>query len=310
MSHIGPTAETRQQALRRVATALGARSIYQSWPDFERDQQTRAEAEALLCFVTGLNRTALILGFGEPLTGTELASLDVALKARLRNQPLAYITGSVEFYGNIFRVSPNCLIPRPDTEVLVDAAVNWITKSAPIANVYDLGCGSGAIGISIALACREVSVRCIDISPVAAEIAEENRACLNAEKVVIEVKDGLQDLRHLANLAEQVDKPNLLVSNPPYIPSEDVMKLDADVREFEPHLALDGGADGLNYYRQLALFGDSIFGSGPAAFFWEVGMNQAAAAGDLCVGPQWAGWEIGTIRDLRGVERVVFGIRK
>jgi release factor glutamine methyltransferase len=305
---------TRAEAFRNVIAALQTRNLYAEWPVEEMQVQTRLEAQTLLSWVTGLTPLALLADFQLELTAAEVKSLATALRQRLNAVPLAYITGQVDFYGHTFRVSPACLIPRPDTEILVDAAVQYMTRHNPTAHVYDLGCGSGIIGLSAGLACPGITVESVDISPEAAAVAAENADQLQASNVTVRVADGLADLRSRImglDIDRNIDiRPSVLLSNPPYIPSHDVTELEADVRDFEPRLALDGGEDGLNYYRALAELGNTMFADGPAAFFWEVGIYQSQSVLKLCTGPHWAGWKFSVIPDLRGIERVVSGVRE
>lgn len=168
-----------------------------------------------------------------------------ALRRRLSGEPTAYIAGSWEFHGLELEVNPNVLIPRSDTEVVVDAALAFL-RSHPEARVLDLCTGTGCIGLSIAAAAADCRVILADIDPRALMVAKRNAArhglsqrvwCLEADA--------------LKNPARQLGTFDLLISNPPYIPSAEIDTLDPSVKDFEPHLALDGGGDGLDFYRSV-----------------------------------------------------------
>jgi release factor glutamine methyltransferase len=315
---------------RQVHEKLKARSIYQSWPSDECEIQTRFEAETLLLYATGLSRIRFLTSLSERLSGNEADRLQNAVSKRFQSMPLGYIVSKVNFYGRDFVVGPGCLIPRPETEILVEEAVRWTLQHKPDAHIYDLGCGSGAISVTLALECPEAHVEAVDISEAALNIAKANATGLGAStKVLFSHKDGLKDLRERQNgpvqagqMQEEQMQPtgkpdwsllDVLVTNPPYIPSADVLTLEPDVRDYEPHLALDGGADGLDFYRAILAIGEGMFVPvGPAAFFMEVGINQAdVLLRELSDGRYagWYGWTFGVKHDLRGVPRVVYGER-
>lgn len=266
-------------------------------------RSSRAEAETLLLWVLGWERIHLLTALSDPLSDAALVDFRAAVERRAAGEPLQYIVGTAGFYGRLFNVRPGCLIPRPETEVLAEQAIDWVRRHRPAAHIVDFGCGSGALAVTLALECEEASVTAIDRSIEAARIAMENADLLIA-RVDVQVADGFEWLA-----AHQV---NVLVSNPPYIPSADVDALDSEVREYEPHAALDGGADGLDYYRRFSQLGNCVFLPGPAALFLEVGFDQADEvirmfAVDDAV--RWPGWRFWTTPDLRGIRRIVAGER-
>jgi release factor glutamine methyltransferase len=199
----------------------------------------RLEAEWLLCAATGLDRVGLYLNFEKPLTDDELACYRSMVTRRGRREPLQHILGSQEFCGFEFEVSPDVLIPRHDTETLVGEAL--LRMPAP-ATVLDIGTGSGCIAVSLAQHVPLAAITAVDISAAALKVARRN-----AEKngVAIEFLHG--------SLCEPVAGRcfDLIVSNPPYIPSRDIDGLEPEVRDFDPRSALDGGVDGLDLYRIL-----------------------------------------------------------
>ncbi len=305
------------EALQRVQSVLLTRTIYSAWPADERRMQTQYEAQTLLLTATGRTRTQLLTANTEDqLTAQEAAWLNQAVQARLTGMPLGYITNVVAFYGHDLFVQPGCLIPRPETEILVAEAIRWLQQHPTAKHVYDLGCGSGAIAISVALDCPQAIVEAIDVSPAALAIAEENGERLQAA-VAFVLEDGLLDLAHRATgpSTPGATAPliHLLVSNPPYIPTADILTLEMDVRAFEPRIALDGGLDGLDFYRALFAIGDAFFvATEPAALFLEVGIHQAQLLlAELATGeyPGWVDWTFKAITDLRGVPRILVGER-
>jgi len=202
-------------------------------------ENARLEAEWLLCAATGLDRVGLYLNFEKPLDDEELARYRAMVIRRGRREPLQHILGSQEFDGLEFEVTPDVLIPRHDTETLVHEA---LVRKPEAAAVLDIGTGSGCIAVSLARQLPQAAITAVDISGAALAVARRN-----AEKngVAIEFLQG--------SLCEPVAGRtfDLIVSNPPYIPSRDIESLEPEVRDFDPRGALDGGADGLDFYRLL-----------------------------------------------------------
>lgn len=213
-------------------------------------------------------------------------ALEVLLQRMEAREPLAYITGHREFYGLDFEVTPAVLIPRQETEVLVDAALALAKQGA---SVVDIGTGSGCIAIALKHTRPDLQVTAVDISSEALEIARLNGERLGVEVTFIE-SDGLANVEF---------EPDLVVTNPPYIGHEEMTG--PGVAEFEPHLALYSGETGLEFYARLA---ESVGGSD---LLMEVGDSQAAAVAQLF---QQAGFQIvSRHKDLLGIERVIHVLR-
>lgn len=221
------------------------------------------------------------------------------LRRRLAGEPAAYLLGNWGFYGLDLAVAPGVLIPRSDTEVLVDAALELLRGITSAPRVLDLCTGTGCIGCAIATALPESRIVMADISEVALATARENvRRCgLESRAQVVE----LNVLQPPAGLLGSFD---MIVSNPPYIESDEIALLDASVRDFEPHLALDGGADGLVFYRALLTHWKPLLRRAGQMVF-EVGETQAEAVRMLMLSAQLHG--IGMRQDTAGYDRVVFG---
>ena len=217
------------------------------------DEHPRLSTEWLLCSVTGLSRVELYVNFDRPLTTEELADMHAAIERRAAGEPLQYVTGEMPFRHIILRCEKGALIPRPETEILVDAALEGVDAATAAAgglgvNVLEVGTGTGCIALSIAYERPGTHVVATDLSPVAASLAERNRAALQLEDNVDIVTTDLAadvDLALMGTFA-------VLVSNPPYIPTEVLRsEVPAEVKDNEPELALDGGLDGLDVFRRL-----------------------------------------------------------
>jgi release factor glutamine methyltransferase len=256
----------------------------------------RLDAEVLLAHVLGRDRVGLYTHFDQPLAGEELARFRELIKRRLGGESVAYLVGHREFRSLDLAVDARVLVPRPDTETLVEAALALLPPPrAEAPRVVDVGTGSGAIAIAIAVARPDVTVEAVDRSPDAAEVARAN-AARHAPAVVV----------HVGDLLGPVEGPiDLVVSNPPYIPSGEIAGLPAEVQR-EPRLALDGGADGLEVVRRLVAQAVPRLVVGGALAI-EIGQGQAGATAALFAASGLV--EIARHRDLGGVERVVTGRR-
>lgn len=202
----------------------------------------RTDADLLLADALGVDRLRLLLDFDKPLTPEELAAYRKRIERRARGEPLAYILGRKEFYGRDFVVGPEVLIPRPETEALVDFGKEEIGENQP-ARVLDLCAGTGCVGISLALERPRATVDLVEVDPGAAEVARRN---VDRHGVGDRVRVLVGDLFAPADGIYDV-----IVSNPPYVPSGEIEGLSREVR-MEPRLALDGGPDGLSVVRRIA----------------------------------------------------------
>jgi release factor glutamine methyltransferase len=261
----------------------------------------RLDVELLLGKVLGLDRVRLLIDADRPLSKDELASYR-ALHARRRvGEPVAYLLGVREFYGRVFRVDRRVLVPRPDTETLVEAALDRTRHVSLSARVLDLCTGSGCVAISLARERPTTRVVGSDISPEALEVARENALRLGAVNAAFVVSD-------LFAAFEGGGEParfDVVTANPPYIPTGELPELAPDVRDYEPHLALTPGADGLALVRRIVLEARRFLAPGGLLAI-EVGAGQAPEA-VACF--EDAGFdEVGTRRDLGGHERVVAGV--
>ena len=253
------------------------------------------DAELLLEKAAGLNRTALFLRGEELLSAEAVARYEVFLAERESGRPTQYILGTWEFMGLPFSVGEGVLIPRGDTEILVETILE---KKESLWTILDIGTGSGCIPVSLSHYGKFDSVLAVDISPKALGYAMKNAAANHAEISFYE-----SDL--FSNVpVEWKGKLDAIVSNPPYIPKEDIAGLMTEVRDFEPRNALDGGADGLDFYRTIVAESRDWLKQGGWLFF-EIGYDQGEALRSLLAEAGYA--EIGIRQDLAGLDRVAFG---
>lgn len=259
-------------------------------------ESARLEAELLLTATLKMDRVGLYVNFERPLDQDELADFREKVRRRASREPVQYILGETEFWSLPFHVSPAVLIPRADTEVLVEETVK---RLSPGMSILDVGTGSGAIAIALAHENPGVQVTALDCSEEALAVAAKN-AELN--KVADRVECVTGDLNVLPTGPFDV-----IVSNPPYIPTRDWQELMPEVRDHEPRLALDGGTDGLEAYRKLAIQSNQVLVPG-GWLLVEVGINQARDVAALFSAAGLT--EVGTRDDYAGIPRVVMGRTK
>mgnify|MGYP006295983345 CR=1 FL=1 len=207
----------------------------------------RTDVEWLLTSVLDCSRMQLYADFQKPLTPSELAQFKLLLKQRLEHKPVQYIIGQTEFMGMPFKVDERVLIPRPETEILVEHAVDWLRKQPQESrNVLDVGTGSGCIAVSIAALVTEANVTATDISEDALDIAKQNAELNDVTEKVAFLQDNIIE-------ADPRNVPfNLIVSNPPYIGRQDSEMVQKDVLDYEPDIALFAEGGGLLFYQHFA----------------------------------------------------------
>lgn len=253
----------------------------------------RLDAELLIGHVLNLSRLDVYMNFERPLMEPDLDALRPLVKRRGEREPMAYLLGKKEFWSIDFACAPGVLIPRPDTETLVETALPFCEGESFLA---DVGAGTGCVGLAIAKECPDLKLFSTDLAPEALALVKKNVAAL-------EMQDRVAVLR--GNLLEPIPparRVDVVVSNPPYIPSAEIDGLEPEVSTHEPRLALDGGADGLDCYRALI---PAAFSRAQRACLVEVGKGQAE---DVAALFEAAGFvDIQTHKDLAGVERVVSG---
>ena len=221
------------------------------------------------------------------------------IKERLNERPIAYIIGNREFMGLDFFVQEGVLIPRPDTETLVEEIINICNNRTGL-NILDIGTGSGAITISLAKYLDKSHVISADISDIALEIASKNAISNNVDERIDFIKSDV-----FSNVPKE-EKFDLIVSNPPYIRKADIDGLDRQVKDFEPYNALEGGEDGLDFYRQITKESIDYLKQG-GILAYEVGHDQAEDVSEIM--KSYGYTKIYKKKDIQGIDRVVIGFK-
>jgi release factor glutamine methyltransferase len=257
-------------------------------------------AQLLLCHVLGIDRVALIAHSEEAVPAEAQAVLDALLERRLSGEPLAYILGSREFYGRDFEVNAHTLIPRPETEHIIEEALAFFGRQADESvRFLDLGTGSGCIAVTLAAERPAWRGTALDISAGALDTARRNAAAHGAELDFL-----MADFTRPLPFGEA--SFDLIVSNPPYISEEEYAELDAGVRDFEPRSALVPGPEGMEHPRIVEQVARRLLRPG-GLFLMEHGWLQGEACRALCAGPDWN--SVHTVRDLAGKDRCLYAER-
>lgn len=258
----------------------------------------RLEAELLLADALGTDRIRLVIESERGLTDAELSRYRELIRRRRSGEPVAYILGRREFYGLGFAVDKRGLVPRPDTETLVEVALERTRARSMFGRALDLCTGTGCVAIAFAKARPTWRVTASDVSTEAAELAWEN-----ARRLGVAFTVGVLDGHLFDAVGEQ--RFELVVANPPYIPTGDIAALEPDIRDFEPRLALDGGGDGLDIVR--AIVGGARARLEPGGVLaLEIQHDQAARTRELFEANGFT--DIAVRRDYGGRERVVSGV--
>jgi len=269
-------------------------------------ENPRLDAEVLISHVLKCDRIRLYTHFDQPVTEDERTTLRELARRRGQGEPVAYLTGVREFFSRDFAVNQSVLIPRPETEHVVECALAWYRHAQPRApRICDVGTGSGAIGITLACEIPDAQVVLTDLSPEALAVAEGNAQKLGVGDRVTCVQANLLTPQESAGAAAEALEKNfdIIVSNPPYIAEGDLAGLPRDVAHFEPHLALKAGAEGLDCLLALcAAVPKSLAASAFLAVEMGEGQGDAVRQAMAAILPHVAG-----VEDLAGIERVVAG---
>ena len=256
------------------------------------------EAKELVCFASGKTQEQLLADGRLYAPEAVIRTVEELTRRHLAGEPVAYLIGEWSFYGLDLDINESVLIPRTDTELLAEEAIHYI-KTLGNCRVLDLCSGSGCIGLAVAANCPEAHVTLGELSDAALRVLRQNirRTGLSGRVVALGMDARKAPERRNGDF-------DCIVCNPPYIPSADIRELDVSVRDYEPHLALDGGEDGLNFYRDIVnLWRNALARNGK--LFFEVGIGQAdrvlrlmrnAGFGDLTI-----------VKDTGGIQRVVYG---
>ena len=275
-------------------------TIFNAYNDIKRQlkgagiEDSVFEAKQIIKYVTGYNNNQILMNYQNDLSDFELSNLQIIMKQRLNRYPLQYILGKWDFYGRSYKVGPGVLIPRPDTETVIETCLDMISEDGA-SKVLDLCAGTGCIGITIACERKNSKVTLVEKYEEAAEYLRENikNADNNASLI-------MGDIFEFAGADQKYD---LIVSNPPYISEEDMASLQPEVK-FEPQTALYGGEDGLLFYRAIASgYKDSIKSGGSLVF--EIGYNEGEAVKDILLSLGYK--DVKIKKDYSENDRVVFG---
>ncbi|MBI5647805.1 MAG: peptide chain release factor N(5)-glutamine methyltransferase [Ignavibacteriae bacterium] len=284
-------AETIQSLLRKSVAFLEEQGV----------DEARRSAEMLLCSVLGVRRIDLYLRFEQPVKEDELVLYRTLIRRRLAREPVQYIMGDTEFYSLPFRVTPDVLIPRPETEHLAEAAIAALRAADGEARALDIGTGSGILAVVLAREAPKASLTASDISAAALAVAADN-AARNG------VAERIRFLAHdiLTGSPEALGGPfEVVVSNPPYIAPQDMAELQREISEYEPRAALTDERDGLTFYRRFAGLAAALLAPG-GRMFLEIGMGQRPDIERIFVSAGCTRFDV--IADYSGIERVlVFG---
>lgn len=262
-------------------------------------EQAQLEARELICTAAGKTAAQFYRDMSLYASKEVEESAQALLQRRLNGEPVAYIIGEWEFYGLPLSISRDVLIPRADTELLAERAIQRTRQAGPGARVLDLCAGSGCVGLAVAANVPECRVVLGEWSEGALRICKQNvrRNNLSTRVTGLSVNAMEPPSPALWNF-------DVIVCNPPYIPTEEIQKLDASVRDYEPHMALDGGADGLDFYRFIADRWKCAIRTGGSLLF-ELGIHQASPVEEILT--QCGYEQIQTAADPQGIWRVIEG---
>ncbi len=257
-------------------------------------EEAALDAEVIARHVLDCDRATLLIRARDPLPSAFDRLFEDLVQRRLAREPVAYITGHKEFWGLEFEVTPAVLIPRPETELIIEESLAAVPARDTVGRIIDIGTGSGCLAIALAIEFSNAKVVATDSSETAIEVARRNCSRHNVTSRVSLIHTNL-----LEGLLEQAD---LIVSNPPYVPQTDAPQLQPEVVRYEPHSALFAGADGLAIIRRLFADSSDRLADGGRLII-EFGLGQEAALRDAA---HHAGWTVDRVRrDLQGIPRVV-----
>ena len=266
------------------------------------------DSEILLSFILHKDHTYLYQNSKFTIHNSQIRRFEELIERRGRNEPVSYIIGEKEFWSLKFKVTHDTLIPRPETEILVQAVLDVISRPSPPPlpigerievrrnNILDIGTGCGNIAVSIAVECRDCHIFAVDKSDASLSVAKKNAVTHGAAERITFFKGDLY------SGLQYKDYFDIIVSNPPYIPTEDIEKLMSEVKDWEPRLALDGGKDGLEVIRRI------IDGAQGGCLAMEIGFGQADDVRHILEVSKFS--DIKVIKDLSDIERVVMAWKK
>ena len=263
-------------------------------------ESPRANAELLLANILNCKRLELYLMFDKPLSDIELNNYREYLKRRSNFEPIQYITGSVEFYALELKVTPDVLIPRPETEILVETIINSVKKEDELF-ILDIGTGCGNISIALAINLPNVHITGIDISKDAIMIAIEN-----VEKYKLNNRVNFVNCDILKSNVNDFSKYDIIVSNPPYVSQNDYLNVQKEIKNFEPMIAVTDFSYGYNFFDKIITLAAGILNIGGKLFF-EMGQGQSKKINELLIENDYK--EIYVFKDYQKIDRVISGVK-
>jgi len=281
-----------------MLTVLEAINLSTEFLEKKEIESPRINAELLLAHALNCKRLDLYLSYDRPLNEDEVKLYREFIRRRIKSEPLQYIIGKVEFYGIEFNVNPSVLIPRQETEILVETVINSVNKDGSL-KILDIGVGSGNISISLAKHLPYSKITATDISEQALETAKANAEMNNVLEKINFIKHDI--LSH--NLNDEFD---IVVSNPPYISREEFPQLKDELKVYEPQNALTDFSDGLNYYRIISSKAKEFVKSKGKIFF-EVGQGQVEDVKRILAENNFN--EISIVKDYLKIDRVISGVK-
>ncbi len=281
-----------------MLTVLEAINLSSEYLKKKGIESPRFNAEMLLAHIMNFKRLNLYLAFDRPLTEVEISNYRELIKRRSRFEPLQYILGSVEFFGLNFKVDPSVLIPRPETEILVETIIEKV-GSEP-AEILDVGTGSGNIAVSLAKNLPQSNITGIDINQPGLNLAEENIKLNGVQNVRLVLHDILNS--NLESLKR--NQFDIIVSNPPYISSDEFPRLAPELKVYEPKDALTDFSDGLKFYREISAKAKYLL-KPKGKIFFEMGKGLHEDIKKILRMNSFTKIEIK--KDLQNIERVIFG---
>lgn len=271
-------------------------------------ESPRVVSEILISHVFNIRRIEIYSGFDKPVTDEKLKELNPLVKQIERGAPIQLVVGNAQFFSHIVRVESGVFIPRPETETLVDAAARLLNppgprdEPLPALEILDIGAGTGVVALSLLKLLPGSRAAATDINPAAIALAEKNAELLGLADRYSPLPGSL-----FAPVADRKNSFNLVISNPPYIPTDDIAGLEPVVRDHDPREALDGGPDGLDVIRKIIAGASEYLAPGGLLGF-EVGAGQAPAVAELLTAAGLT--DVSVEKDLSGIERCVFAWKK
>jgi len=282
-----------------MLTVLEAITLSTEYLGKKEIESPRINAELLLAHALNCKRLDLYLSYDRPLSEEEVKIYREFVRRRSKSEPLQYIVGKVEFYGLKFNVNPSVLIPRQETEILVETIINSINNKEVDLKILDIGVGSGNISVSIAKHLPNAIITATDVSEQALETAKLNTEMNQVTERITLIKHNILT----DNLNEEFD---IVVSNPPYISEEEFPNLKDELKAYEPKNALTDFSDGLNYYKVISFKAKKVLKNNGKIFF-ETGQGQSEDVKNILKENNFS--EISVTKDYLKIERVISGVK-